>query len=173
MHAKHLLKYWFLLVAFTSSFFACSGKGNGQGSGCPPVVLPGVVSGEALTPTEVDITVKLVIADGGGALARGFWESMTLNRDPNGPGGERWTNDARVFTGAEVRFEPGPVVTLFMDRSTAKDPFGRPLQLHLRFDNRRLTDCTGRTGTTDLDVGFVIQADAGPLRLTSVHSKNR
>ncbi len=173
MHVHRLLKVWFWLVAITSSCLACSGKGTGKDPGCPPVVLPGVVSGEALTPTEVDITVKLVLAEGSGALARGFWESVTLNRDPNGPGGERWTNDARVFTGAEVRFEPGPVVYLFMDRSTAQDPFGRPLQLHLRFDNRRLTDCTGRTGTTDLDVGFVIQADAGPLRLTGIHSRNR
>jgi hypothetical protein len=137
------------------------------------VLLPKVVAGEVITPTEVDISVKLVVADAGGAFARGFWESMTLNREETGPDGARWTNDARIFTGAQVRFEPGPVLYLFLDRSTAKEPFGRPLQLHLRFDNRRLTDCPGRSGTTDLDVGFVIQADAGPLRLTGFHVGNR
>ncbi|PKN26720.1 MAG: hypothetical protein CVU65_04815 [Deltaproteobacteria bacterium HGW-Deltaproteobacteria-22] len=136
-------------------------------------MLPKVVAGEVITPTEVDISVKLVVADAGGAFARGFWESMTLNREETGPDGARWTNDARIFTGAQVRFEPGPVLYLFLDRSTAKEPFGRPLQLHLRFDNRRLTDCPGRSGTTDLDVGFVIQADAGPLRLTGFHVGNR
>ncbi|MBU1511674.1 hypothetical protein KKD52_15070 [Myxococcota bacterium] len=172
MHAQQRITHCFWLVVLTSSFLACSGKGTGKDAGCPPVVLPRVVAGEVITPTEVDISVKLVVADAGGAFARGFWESMTLKREETGPDGARWTNDARIFTGAQVRFEPGPVLYLFMDRSTAKEPFGRPLQLHLRFDNRRLTDCKGRTGTTDLDVGFVIQADAGPLRLTGLHVGN-
>ncbi len=162
-----------LLVAFTTIFFSCTGKGGGKDPGCPPVVLPGVVPGEVITPTEVDVSVKLVVMEAGGALPRGFWESMTLVRDETGPGGGKWINDAQGFTGAQVRFEPGPVFYLFMDRSTAKAPFGRPLQLHLRFDNRRLTDCSGRTGTTDLDVGFVIQAGAGPLRLTGFHAGSR
>jgi hypothetical protein len=162
-----------LLAAFTTTFFACSGKGGGKDPGCPPVVLPAIVPGEVITPTEVDISVKLVVMEAGGALSRGFWESMTLVRAEAGPGGAKWINDAQSFTGAQVRFEPGPVLYLFMDRSTARDPFGRPLQLHLRFDNRRLTDCTGRTGTTDLEVGFVIQADAGPLRLTGFHARSR
>jgi len=135
------------------------------------VTLPGVVSGEALTPTEVDVSVKLVVAGRADAFARGFWESMTFVRGDEGPSGERWTNDARVFTGAQISFEPGPVITLHLDRSTAKEPFGRPLRLHLRFENRHLTDCPGRAGTTDLEVGFVLRADGGPLRLTELQSK--
>ena len=163
---------WFWLVAVASTGLACSGKGTGKGPTCPPVALPGVVSGEALTPTEVDVSVKLVVAKGGADLPRGFWESMTLVRDVAGPDGARGAGDAGLFTGAQVRFEPGPVLYLFMDRSTAREPFGRPLRLHLRFENRHLTDCPGRTGSTDLEVGFVLRADAGPLRVTDLHSRS-